>query len=111
MLLQPPKEPFEFQCRFDRGDVNDWFIKLLHPSRFHVKISNDFHAQLQVFFEDLYDANTDLYLYDANADLHPVDKAQLLSAPHAASWLLVMPSPGLNLHLDPNEISIQWLLV
>eukprot|EP00731_Ephydatia_muelleri_P012305 Em0006g1199a len=44
----------------------------------------------------------------------PADKARLLSvsAPHAASWLLVTPSPGLNLHLDPNElqISIQWWL-
>ena len=45
----------------------------------------------------------------------PADKAWLLSAvsaPHAASWLLVTPSPGLDLHLDPNElqISIQcWL--
>ena len=44
----------------------------------------------------------------------PADKARLLSesAPHAASWLVVTPSPGLDLHLDPNElqISIQWWL-
>ena len=44
----------------------------------------------------------------------PANKARLLSesAPHAASWLLVTPSPGLDLHLDPNElqISIQWWL-
>ena len=44
----------------------------------------------------------------------PADKARLLSesAPHAASWLLVTPSPGLDLHLDPIElqISIQWWL-
>ena len=35
-----------------------------------------------------------------------------MSAPHAASRLLVTPSPGLDLHLDPNElqISIQWWL-
>ena len=35
-----------------------------------------------------------------------------MSVPHAASWLLVIPSPGLDLHLDPNElqISIQWWL-
>ena len=32
------------------------------------------------------------------------DKARLLStsAPHAASWLSVVPSVGLGLHLDPN---------
>ena len=44
----------------------------------------------------------------------PADKARLLSksAPHVVSWLLVTPSPGLDLHLDPNElqISIQWWL-
>ena len=35
------------------------------------------------------------------------DKACLLSvsAPHAASWLSVIPSVGLGLHLDPDEIS------
>ena len=38
----------------------------------------------------------------------PADKARLLSAPapHAASWLLVIPSPGLDLHLDPNELQM-----
>ena len=38
----------------------------------------------------------------------PADKARLLSesAPHAASWLLVTPSPGLDLHLDPSELQI-----
>ena len=42
----------------------------------------------------------------------PADKARLLSmsAPHAASWLLhaVTPSPGLDLHLDPNELQINF---
>ena len=43
---------------------------------------------------------------------HTVDLFASVSAPHAASWLLVTPFPGLNLHLDPNElqISIQWWL-
>ena len=42
------------------------------------------------------------------------DKARLLStsAPHAASWLSVVPSVGLGLHLDPNElqIAVKWWL-
>ena len=42
------------------------------------------------------------------------DKARLLStsAPHAASWLSVVPSIGLGLHLDPNElqIAVKWWL-
>ena len=40
------------------------------------------------------------------------DKARLLSvlAPHAASWLSVVLSPVLGLHLEPNElqVSIKW---
>ena len=42
------------------------------------------------------------------------DKACLLStsAPHAASWLPVVPSVGLGLHLDPDElqIAVKWWL-
>ena len=36
------------------------------------------------------------------------DKARLLSttAPHAASWLSVVPSVGIGLHLDSNELQI-----
>ena len=41
------------------------------------------------------------------------DRAQLLSFPNAAAWLSVLPSPGLNLHMDTPEIqvSIKWLWV
>ena len=42
------------------------------------------------------------------------DKARLLSisAPHAASWLSVIPSVGLGLHLDPDECqtAVKWWL-
>ena len=33
------------------------------------------------------------------------DRARLLSvsSPHASAWLSVVPSPGLNLHLEPSE--------
>ena len=42
------------------------------------------------------------------------DRARLLSvsAPHAASWLSVIPSPALGLHLEPNELQAsirRWL--
>ena len=45
------------------------------------------------------------------------DKARLMSVSsvHASSWLLATPSPGLGLHLDPEEIqelysrSMHWL--
>ena len=42
------------------------------------------------------------------------NKARLLStsAPHAGSWQSVVPSPGLGLHLEPNECQmiIKWWL-
>ena len=44
----------------------------------------------------------------------PANRARLLSVSsrHAASWLTVIPSPGLNLHLEPNEfqVAIKWWL-
>ena len=44
----------------------------------------------------------------------PANKARLLSAsaPHASSWLSVVPSLGLGLHLDPAEfqIKVMWWL-
>ena len=44
----------------------------------------------------------------------PANRARLLSvaAPHASSWLSVVPSPGLGLHLESNEyqLAIRWWL-
>ena len=42
------------------------------------------------------------------------NRARLLSvaAPHSSSWLSVVPSPGLGLHLESNEyqMAIKWWL-
>ena len=44
----------------------------------------------------------------------PADRARLLSvsSPHAASWISVIPSKGLGLHLEPSEfqVAIKWWL-
>ena len=44
----------------------------------------------------------------------PADRARLLSVsfPHAASWVSVVPSEGLGLHLQPSEfqVAIKWWL-
>ena len=44
----------------------------------------------------------------------PVNKARLLSAsaPHTSSWLSVVPSVGLGVHLDPAEFqaAVKWWL-
>ena len=50
-------------------------------------------------------------LFNLSSSAH---RARLLSVSsrHAASWLTVIPSPGLNLHLEPNEfqVAIKWWL-
>ena len=50
-------------------------------------------------------------LFDLSSPPH---RACLLSVAsrHAASWLTVIPSPGLNLHLEPNkfQVAIKWWL-
>ena len=42
------------------------------------------------------------------------DRARLpsVSSPNAAAWLSVLPSPGLNLHMDPPEfqVALKWWL-
>ena len=44
----------------------------------------------------------------------PANRARLLlvAAPHASSWLSLVPSPGLSLHLESNEyqMAIRWWL-
>ena len=53
----------------------------------------------------------DRQLFDLSSPAH---RARLLSVSsrHAASWYTVIPSPGLNLHLEPNEfqVAIKWWL-
>ena len=50
------------------------------------------------------------------ASSSPADNTRILSisAPHAGSWISVVPSPDLNLHLDPAEcqvaITCRWWL-
>mgnify|MGYP003460779833 FL=1 len=89
----------------------DLFNKLVSPSEvISVDAITTSPVRQRVLSKKLEDHQFSLLLEASS----PADKARLLSvsAPHAASWLLVTPSPGLDLHLDPNElqISIQWWL-
>ena len=53
-------------------------------------------------------------IYQFNNILFVADKACLLSvsSPHAASWLSVVPSEGLGLHLEPSvyQVAVKWWL-
>ncbi|KAL5486987.1 hypothetical protein EMCRGX_G019537 [Ephydatia muelleri] len=89
----------------------DLFKKLVSPSEvISVDAITTSPVHQRVLSKKLEDHQFSLLLEASS----PADKARLLSvsAPHAASWLLVTPFPGRDLHLDPNElqISIQWWL-
>ena len=58
---------------------------------------------------------TDSHLFNVLLEQSsPADRARLLSvsSPHAASWVSVIPSEGLGLHLQPSEfqVAIKWWL-
>ena len=54
LLQQPSEQQFEFQCKLDRGNEPDWPLELLHPSRSHIKVSDQFHDYLTKFIRNLY---------------------------------------------------------
>ena len=59
----------------------------------------------QAFIRDLIQAQQFHIVLESSS---PANGAHLLSvaAPHASSWLSVVPSPGLGLHLESNEYQI-----
>ena len=91
----------------------DFFNTLVSPSEVISVVAitaSSIHQRVLYMSKKLEDHQFSLLLETSS----PANKARLLSvsAPHAASWLLVTPSSGLDFHLDPNElqISIQWWL-
>ncbi|KAL5500007.1 hypothetical protein EMCRGX_G011492 [Ephydatia muelleri] len=104
-------QKFAFNDNPHLSHTIDLFNKLVSPSEvISVDAVTTSPVHQRVLSKKLEDHQFSLLLEASS----PADKARLLSvsAPHAASWLLVTPSPGLDLHLDPNElqISIQWWL-
>lgn len=52
------EDRFLCQQTLDKGDVNHWPVKLIHPSKMNVRVNPNFLSELRSFFEDLY--GTDL---------------------------------------------------
>ena len=84
------------------------------------------HVQIQehnIFRMNISHGSVLIYIYNA-IDSHlfnvlleqssPADRARLLSvsSPHATSWVSVIPSEGLGLHLQPSEfqVAVKWWL-
>ena len=53
-------DKYNFQCKVDRGDVTNWPIQLLLPSRHRVKVSDNFYDELHRFFHNIYEG--DIYI-------------------------------------------------
>ena len=97
----------------------------LIPSDYYALESNDTVPPVHAIFGDLL-FHSSLSQKDLSARLEnhqfeqllfqssPANRARLLSVSsrHAASWLSVIPSVGLNLHLEPDEFqtALKWWL-
>lgn len=49
------EEMFEYYRAIDRGDVIDWPIELLHPSKIKVKVDDSFYQEITQFCTNLFD--------------------------------------------------------
>ena len=55
-LMTIPERRFSRQQGIDKGDVVDWPLEMLHPSKKNVRITPDFHEEIKTFFHGLYGA-------------------------------------------------------
>ena len=67
LLIQPEgQDRFAFQRAIDQGDVQDWPIRMQHPSKCNVRVDEDFYQQIVEFCNNTYDG--DVYVK------HQIDK-------------------------------------
>ena len=52
--LQPAVMCLAFQYKVDQGDVVDWSIELMHPSKCNLKIDTIFYEELVEFCKNIY---------------------------------------------------------
>ena len=45
---------FEYYRAIDRGDVIDWPIELLHPSKIKVKVDDSFYQEITLFCTNMF---------------------------------------------------------
>ena len=64
ILLEPLDSRFAFQRKIDQGNVADWPIELLHPSKCNLKIDT-------VFYEELVEFCKNTYMYVTEVHIHP----------------------------------------
>ena len=61
ILQDPPDLRFAFQRKIDQGNVVDWPIELLHPSKCNLKIDRMFYEELVEFCKNTYDAEVHIH--------------------------------------------------
>ena len=59
--LQPAVMCFAFQRKVDQGEVVDWPIELMHPSKCNLKIDSIYYKEIIEFCKNTYDI--DVYIY------------------------------------------------
>ena len=53
-LTQIREDMFEYYRAIDRGDVIDWPIELLHPSKIKVKVDDSFYQEITLFCTNVF---------------------------------------------------------
>ena len=61
ILQDPPDLRFAFQRKIDQGNVVDWPIELLHPSKCNLKIDRMFYEELVEFCKNTYYAEVHIH--------------------------------------------------
>ena len=62
ILQDPPDLRFAFQRKIDQGNVVDWPIELLHPSKCNLKIDRMFYEELVEFCKNTYMMQKYIYI-------------------------------------------------
>ena len=61
ILQEPPDSRFAFQRKIDQGNVADWPIELLHPSKCNLIIDTMFYEELVEFCKNTYDTEVHIH--------------------------------------------------
>ncbi|KAL5509655.1 hypothetical protein EMCRGX_G005057 [Ephydatia muelleri] len=55
-LLNPPEDAYSYYRKVDNGSAaTEWKVVFLHPSKYHIKMSEDLYVELKEFCASVYD--------------------------------------------------------
>ena len=92
ILLEPLDSRFAFQRKIDQGNVADWPIELLHPSKCNLKIDTVFYEELVEFCKNTYMYVTEVHIH-TRMDKFASNMFQPLRWRYKLKWKRFMGDP------------------